>query len=139
MFDNYLDDRLTLLLSARLFQPLHDYRTSGHGGRERRRIPGLSKAQRRIKASSTPALLDRDHDRYVLRKQRHLISTRELISATEFIILRRTYLFASDNALSRYDTIALKSGLIFKRLKIRRPEFVTYEHTYNNPMNISHG
>ncbi|XP_077267562.1 rho guanine nucleotide exchange factor 3 isoform X4 [Temnothorax americanus] len=42
--------------------PLHDYRTSGHAGRERRRIPGLSKAQRRIKASSTPALLDRNHD-----------------------------------------------------------------------------
>ncbi|XP_014470070.1 PREDICTED: uncharacterized protein LOC106742017 isoform X2 [Dinoponera quadriceps] len=42
--------------------PLHDHRTSGHAGRERRRIPGLSKAQRRIKASSTPALLDRDHD-----------------------------------------------------------------------------
>ncbi|XP_020285856.1 spermatogenesis-associated protein 13 isoform X3 [Pseudomyrmex gracilis] len=42
--------------------PLHDYRTSGHAGRERRRNPGLSKAQRRIKASSTPALLDRDHD-----------------------------------------------------------------------------
>ncbi|KAG5320378.1 SPT13 protein, partial [Pseudoatta argentina] len=42
--------------------PLHDYRTSGHAGRERRRTPGLSKAQRRIKASSTPALLDRNHD-----------------------------------------------------------------------------
>ncbi|KAL0125257.1 hypothetical protein PUN28_004412 [Cardiocondyla obscurior] len=42
--------------------PLHDYRASGHAGRERRRIPGFSKAQRRIKASSTPALLDRNHD-----------------------------------------------------------------------------
>ncbi|XP_026669321.1 uncharacterized protein LOC108624996 isoform X4 [Ceratina calcarata] len=38
--------------------PLHDQRS--YLSKERRRIPGLSKAQRRIKASSTPALLDRD-------------------------------------------------------------------------------
>ncbi|XP_034186585.2 rho guanine nucleotide exchange factor 3 isoform X2 [Osmia lignaria lignaria] len=40
--------------------PLHDQRSNAYSGKERRRIPGLSKAQRRIKASSTPALLDRD-------------------------------------------------------------------------------
>ncbi|XP_078051254.1 rho guanine nucleotide exchange factor 3 isoform X1 [Augochlora pura] len=40
--------------------PLHDQRSTAYPGKERRRIPGLSKAQRRIKASSTPALLDRD-------------------------------------------------------------------------------
>ena len=44
-------------------QPLHDQRSNAYSGKERRRIPGLSKAQRRIKASSTPALLDRDVER----------------------------------------------------------------------------
>lgn len=44
-------------------QPLHDQRSAAYFGKERRRIPGLSKAQRRIKASSTPALLDRDVER----------------------------------------------------------------------------
>ncbi|KAI4488591.1 hypothetical protein M0802_011481 [Mischocyttarus mexicanus] len=41
--------------------PLHDQYAS-HGRKDRRRIPGISKTQRRIKASSTPALLDRDHE-----------------------------------------------------------------------------
>ncbi|XP_015606220.1 uncharacterized protein LOC107272983 isoform X2 [Cephus cinctus] len=41
--------------------PLHGQQLSGHG-KERRRAPALSKAQRRIKASSTPALLDREHE-----------------------------------------------------------------------------
>lgn len=48
-----------------MFQPLHDQRSSAYSGKDRRRIPGLSKAQRRIKASSTPALLDRDVERWV--------------------------------------------------------------------------
>lgn len=47
-------------------QPLHDQRSNAYTGKERRRIPGLSKAQRRIKASSTPALLDRDVERWVV-------------------------------------------------------------------------
>lgn len=42
--------------------PLHD-QYIGHGRKDRRRMPGISKTQRRIKASSTPALLDRDHER----------------------------------------------------------------------------
>lgn len=49
-----------------MFQPLHDQRSNAYSGKDRRRIPGLSKAQRRIKASSTPALLDRDVERWVV-------------------------------------------------------------------------
>ncbi|XP_046420190.1 uncharacterized protein LOC124179639 isoform X1 [Neodiprion fabricii] len=40
--------------------PLHEQQPGGHGLKDRRRAPTLNKAQRRAKASSTPALLDRD-------------------------------------------------------------------------------
>ncbi|XP_012269249.2 uncharacterized protein LOC105693719 [Athalia rosae] len=42
--------------------PLHEHLGGLHGLKDRRRAPTLNKAQRRAKASSTPALLDRDQD-----------------------------------------------------------------------------
>lgn len=57
---------MTCKMISIMFQPLHDQRSNAYSGKDRRRIPGLSKAQRRIKASSTPALLDRDVERWVV-------------------------------------------------------------------------
>lgn len=91
-----------------LFQPLHDYRTSGHAGRERRRIPGLSKAQRRIKASSTPALLDRNHDRYATIIYLNSIdinrSIGSLFHAIQLLKGLTTYIFIEMYELSRIES-----------------------------------
>lgn len=63
---NYAPAACKMISIVFSLQPLHDQRSNAYTGKERRRNPGLSKAQRRIKASSTPALLDRDVERWVV-------------------------------------------------------------------------